>query len=57
MKDINELAKRIYEQNKAVGWWDDPNRCLFTTRQLIITEIAEATEGFRKNQQDDHLPH
>ena len=57
MKDINAMAKAIYEQNKAVGWWDDPNRCIFTTIQLINTEIAEATEGERKNLMDDHLPH
>ena len=55
--NINELSKQIYEQNKAVGWWDDPNRCIWTTIQLISTEIAEATEGERKNLMDDHLPH
>lgn len=55
--DLNEYAKRIYEQNKAVGWWDDPNRCLFECLQLISTEVAEATEGERKDLMDDHLPH
>lgn len=55
--DYNALAKRIYEQNAAVGWWDDPNRCIFTAVQLISTEVAEATEGERKNLNDDHLPH
>ena len=40
--NINELSKQIYEQNKAVGWWDDPNRCIWTTIQLISTEIAKA---------------
>lgn len=54
---FNELADEIYEQNKAVGWWDDPDRCIYQTLQLVSTEIAEATEGERKNLMDDHLPH
>lgn len=55
--DLNKLAQEIYAQNKAVGWWDDPDRCLYTCLQLVSTEIAEATEGERKNLMDDHLPH
>lgn len=51
------MATRIYEQNKAVGWWDDPGRCLFECLQLVSTEVAEATEGERKDLMDDHLPH
>lgn len=54
--NINELARDIFEQNKAVGWWDNMDRCIVTTIQLISTEIAEATEGERKNLMDDHLP-
>jgi len=53
--DYNELAQVIYEQNKAVGWWDDPNRCIYQTLQLVSTEVAEATEGERKHLNDDHL--
>lgn len=56
MFDLNKKATEIFEQNKAVGWWDDPNRCIFTTLQLVSTEIAEATEGERKDLNDDHLP-
>ena len=55
--DINKLAKEIFEQNKAAGWWDDMNRCIYQTLQLVNTEIAEATEGVRKDLMDDHLPH
>ena len=55
--DINKYSKEIHEANKLVGWWDDPNRCLYTVVQMISTEIAEATEGERKNLMDDHLPH
>ena len=55
--NLNVLAKEIFEQNKAVGWWDNMDRCIFQTLQLVSTEIAEATEGERKNLMDDKLPH
>lgn len=54
---MNELAKEIHQQNVAAGWWKDMNRDLFQTLQLVSTELAEATEGLRKNLMDDHLPH
>ena len=57
MINFDKYAKEIYEQNKLVGWWDDPNRNVLETLQLVSTEIAEATEGERKNLMDDHLPH
>ncbi len=57
MIDYNKQAKAIFEQNKAIGWWDDPDRCIFQTLQLVSTEFAEATEGERKDLMDDHLPH
>lgn len=56
-KTINQYAKDIYAQNVARGWWDDPDRDVFQALQLVNTEIAEATEGDRKNLDDDHLPH
>lgn len=37
------LAVKIFKQNKAVGWWDDMDRCVYQTLQLVSTEIAEAT--------------
>ena len=55
--NINELAKSIYQQNVEAGWWDNPDRCIFECLQLVSTEIAEATEGERKNLMDDKLPH
>jgi hypothetical protein len=54
---INNMAMVIYAQNCAVGWWDNKDRCVLECVQLICTEIAEATEGERKNLMDDHLPH
>ena len=55
--EINKLAKQIFEANKEKGWWDDMNRSPFDTLQLCSTEVAEATEGERKNLMDDKLPH
>ena len=49
------LAKKIHEDNVAMGWWDDPDECIFQKLQLVSTEIAEATEGARKNLMDTHL--
>lgn len=54
---VNALAKEIFNQNKEKGWWDDMNRPIFQTLQLVSTEIAEATEGERKNLMDTHLPY
>lgn len=56
MIDLNEKALEIFEQNKLAGWWDNIDRCVYETLQLVSTEIAEATEGERKNLADDHLP-
>ena len=53
---INALAAEIYNHNKSVGGWDD-NRSIKTALMLVITEIAEATEGERKGLMDDHLPY
>jgi len=55
--NFNRYAKKIYEWNVSVGWWDDPNECVYQKLQLVSTEIAEATEGERKDLMDDHLPH
>ena len=57
MLDINNLSKEVFTWAKSVGWWDDMDRCPFQTLQLVSTEIAEATEGERKNLMDDKLPH
>ena len=54
---INKLATAVHAWNKSVGWWDEPNPCMLTKMQLCSTEVAEATEGVRKNLMDDHLPH
>lgn len=57
MYDFNELSKQIHSEMVAVGWWDNPDQCLLEKLQMISTEIAEATEGERKDLMDDKLPH
>lgn len=53
---INMMAKAIHQQNKEMGWWDNP-REMGTLLCLVHSEISEAMEGERKNLMDDHLPH
>lgn len=56
-KYINDLAVQIHADCVKAGWWDNPDRCLYECLQLVSTEVAEATEGARKDLMDDHLPH
>ena len=53
---INELSKSIHAHNVSAGWWPK-GRCPYQTIQLINTEVAEATEGDRKDLMDDKLTH
>lgn len=59
--DLNSLAAEIHEYNVAAGWWDEhlpdnkPDR-FEDAAMLVITELAEATEGARKDLMDDKLP-
>ena len=60
---ITDVQNRIYESCVAAGWYTD----LKTGKQierntgevlmLMVTELAEAMEGYRKDLMDDHLPH
>lgn len=52
---ISQLQARIHQQNKDMGWWDNP-REMGTLLCLVHSEISEAMEGERKNLMDDHLP-
>ena len=58
---LNSLAGDIHHQNAK--WWVDlhtgepADRNVGELLMLIVSEIAEAMEGHRKNLQDDKLPH
>lgn len=61
---LNEWSAKIHRQNVDMQWWpeertDDMDESLLGSEKLmlIVTEIAEATEGLRKNLMDDKLPH
>lgn len=63
---ITLLVDQCHAASKKAGWWDDLDTGLplpLTQERvgdklmLIVTEIAEAKEGHRKNLMDEHLPH
>ncbi len=60
---VNWLSKHIHENNVKAGWWSDPKtgdrieRNVGEMLMLVVTEVAEAMEGHRKNLMDDKLHH
>lgn len=61
MKSLNELAKEVHAANEK--WWIDLKTGQRITRNrgqllmLVVTELAEAVEGIRKNLKDDKILH
>lgn len=59
--EINRLAADVHKANAK--WWVDIDTQQPITRNrpemmmLMVSEIAEAMEGYRKNLPDDKLPH
>lgn len=62
----NELARVVYHCHgvaREAGWWHDiktgepVDRNRGELLMLIVSEVAEAMEGERKDLMDDHLPH
>lgn len=62
---ICQLVRTCHGASKAAGWWNDlhTGEPLPLTQErvgdklmLIVTEIAEAKEGHRKDLMDTHLP-
>lgn len=59
---INELVSICYNNSLEAGWHTDLSTGKLIDRNkgemlmLIVSEIAEAMEGERKNLMDDHLP-
>ncbi len=60
IKDLTDLCHGL---SAEAGWWEGvdlprvPIPEINTKLLLIVTEIAEATEGVRKDLMDDKLPH
>src|SRR5690554_5448096 len=60
IKDLTDLCHGL---SAEAGWWKGvdlprvPIPEINTKLLLIVTEIAEATEGVRKDLMDDKLPH
>jgi NTP pyrophosphatase (non-canonical NTP hydrolase) len=58
---LNDITEYCHEAN--LKWWQDPktkeplNRNRAELLMLIVSEIAEAMEGERKDLMDDKLPH
>lgn len=53
--DYNKLSEAVHDWAVRVGWWDS-HRDPYELLQLVVTEVAEATEGARRSMMDDHLP-
>lgn len=59
--DLNDYAKTCRKANDQ--WWRNPEtgepveRNTGELMMLMVSEIAEAMEGARKDLMDDHLPH
>lgn len=65
LNGINTATRICHQRAQAAGWWDKYDTApdhlkpdLLAGRQmLIVSEVAEAMEGLRKDRMDDHLPH
>ena len=51
----NVMVDMCHGLATEAGWHDQP-REVGTMLMLVVSEISEAMEGFRKNLNDDHLP-
>mgnify|MGYP001423447202 CR=1 FL=1 len=54
-QEINEFSTEVFKANLDKGWWDDLHRPILQVCQLISSELAEATEGFRTGVMDNHV--
>ena len=59
---VNKLVERCHGDSVQAGWYKDPKTGLpkpvnvGEKLMLVVSEVAEAMEGHRKNMMDDHLP-
>lgn len=62
-KALNNLSASIHKTNVEAGWWTDLatgeplNRNVGELLCLVHSEISEALEAYRKDLNDDKLPH
>lgn len=60
---LQVLATHCHKIHKDLGWWTDLATGLPKERNvgelicLMHSELSEAMEAYRKNLDDDHLPH
>lgn len=62
---VNVLIEQAHQASVDGGWWNDPitdedlrgKRNVPELLMLIVSEISEAMEGYRKDLMDDKLPH
>lgn len=60
---MNELSQYIHKANVDAGWWTDINTGEKLNRNvgellcLVISEVSESLEAYRKDLMDDKLPH
>lgn len=66
---INNIVTDIHTKNVEAGWWNDPDTgesllnkpytpyVVATKMLLIVSELSEAVEAYRKDLMDDKLPH
>jgi NTP pyrophosphatase (non-canonical NTP hydrolase) len=65
LEAVTRLVNACHNASFAAGWWTRSDGssiktnpyCFSTKLMLIVSELAEAMEGDRKNKMDDHLPH
>ena len=55
MTDFAMIQSKIYENNKAKGWYDEP-RSNGEIIALIHSELSEALEADRKNDEGEYIP-
>jgi len=70
-KTISQWIDEVHGNNVKAGWWtnletnedlrsakgEKPKRNVPEMLMLVVSEVAEAMEGHRKNLMDDKLPH
>ena len=64
-EDFTRWTRETHLDNLDAGWWNDPvtkqdlrsdPHVVVTKMMLIVSEISEAVEAYRKDLMDSHLP-